>query len=119
MRRSSRKDLKSISLRKDQKRLDEIEHTKHLGEDEDQNHANEKPRLLSSTTHASITDDANCEASGKTGQTDRQTSAKLDEAGVQRRVLTEVVGDQDRNDEAVDGNDTSHDDRDDVCGLCC
>jgi len=88
--------------------------TQDFGKNEDQNHANEQPRLLSSATHTSITDNANGKPCGKTSQADGQTSAKLNEAGEERRFLFEVVGDQDGNDEAIDTNDTSHNDRNDV-----
>ena len=65
--------------------------TQDFSENEDQNHADEQSWLLSGTTHTSVTDNANGEASSKTCKTDRQTSAKLDEASEQRRLLLEIV----------------------------
>jgi hypothetical protein len=43
-------------------------------------HSDEQPGLLSSTTNTSVTDDTNGEASGKTSETDGETSAELNEA---------------------------------------
>ena len=88
--------------------------TQHFGENEDQNHADEEPRLLRRTTHAGITDDADGEPGRQPSQADRQTGAELDEAGIQRDLLLQVVGDEHCHDETVNGNDTSHDDGDDV-----
>ena len=90
--------------------------TQHFGENENQNHANEETRLLGSSTDTSITDNANGKASGETGKTDRETGTKLDEAGVECHILREVVRDEDGHDQAVDTNDTGHNDGDNVCG---
>lgn len=52
--------------------------------------------------------------SGQTSQTDSKTGTQLDEAGVKGKLLGQVVGDQDRHDQTVDTNDTSHDNGDNV-----
>lgn len=52
--------------------------------------------------------------SGKTSQTDSETSTQLDETSVQRKLLLKVVGDKDGHDETVDTDDTSHDNGDNV-----
>lgn len=52
--------------------------------------------------------------SGQTSQTDGKTSTQLNETSVKRELLSQVVGDQDRHDQTVDTNNTSHDDGDDV-----
>lgn len=51
---------------------------------------------------------------GKTRETDRQTRTELDETGVQGQLLLQAGRDKDGNDETVDGNNTSHNDRYDV-----
>lgn len=65
--------------------------TQDFGEDENQNHADKETGLLSSSSDTSVTDDADGEACSKTGQTDRETCTKLDETGVQRKLLLETV----------------------------
>jgi len=91
-------------------------HTQDFGENENQNHANEKPGLLSSAADTSITNDTNRETSGETRETHSKTSAELNETCEERvSILVKTVGDQDGNDEAVDTNDTSHNNGDDVC----
>lgn len=52
--------------------------------------------------------------SGQTGQTDSETGTQLNETGVKRKLLGQVVGDQDRHDQTVYTNDTSHDNGDNV-----
>ena len=54
--------------------------TQRLGEDKDENHADEKLRLLSGGTHTGVTNNANSSAGSKTGQTDSHTAAKMSEA---------------------------------------
>ena len=88
--------------------------TQDFGENEDKNHADEQPRLLSGTSDTSITDDADGETGRKTSEADGETSAELDESSEERSLLSEVVGDQDGHDQTVDGNDTSHNDGNDV-----
>jgi len=88
--------------------------TQDFGENENKNHSDEKSRLLCSTTHASVSNDANGEPSGQTRETDTQTSAELDERCKEGKLLREVVGNQDGHDEAVNTNDTSHNDRNDI-----
>jgi hypothetical protein len=94
---------------------DESVKTQNFGENENQDHSDEQPGLLGSSAHTSITDDSNGETSSHTGKTDGETSTELDEVGEERGVLLQAVGDQDGHDETVDTNNTSHDDRDNVC----
>ena len=89
--------------------------TQDFSENEDENHADEQPWLLGSATDTSVTDDADGEAGSKASETDRETSAELDEAREQRGLLLQIVGDQDRDDETVDTDDTSHNNGDNVC----
>ena len=89
--------------------------TKHLSKNENQNHAHEQTRLLCGTTHTRITDDTDGETGSETREADGETGAELDEAGEEGQLLRQVVGDQDADDKAVDGDDTSHDDWNDVC----
>ena len=96
--------------------------TQDFGENEDKNHSDEQPGLLGSSSYTSITNNTNGETSSHTRKTDGETGTKLDEAGEQGSLLLQTVGNQDRNDETVDTNDTSHDDRDNVCAvlaICC
>lgn len=58
--------------------------TQHFGENQDQNHADKQARLLGSAADASITDNADGKAGGEAGETDRQTSAQMDEAPAAR-----------------------------------
>lgn len=88
--------------------------TQDFSENEDKNHADEETGLLSGTTDASITDNADGETSSKTRETNSEASTKLDEARVQGEILLQTVGDKDRHDQAVDTNDTSHNDGDNV-----
>jgi hypothetical protein len=91
--------------------------TQNFGENEDENHSHEKSRLLCSTPNTSVSNDANCEPCSQTGQSDTQSCPELDEASVQRQSLFKPIGNQDRYDETVDTDDTSHDNWDDVCCL--
>lgn len=50
---------------------------------EDQDHTNEEPGLLGSSSDTSVTNDSNGESGGETGETDGETSSKLDESGVE------------------------------------
>ena len=70
--------------------------------------------LLSDSADSSVSDDSDSETGGQSGKTDRQSSAELDEARVERHRGLEVSRDEDRNNEAVNGDDTSHDDGDDA-----
>ncbi len=64
----------------------------------------------------SVSDNANRIACSQSRQTDRETGAHVHEAGKQRVVLLgrrlDVAGNQDGDDEGVDGQDTGHDDGD-------
>jgi hypothetical protein len=93
---------------------DETVQTQDFGENKNQNHSDEQPGLLGSSSHTSVTDNSDGKTSSHTRETDGQASTELDEVGVERRVLLETVGDQDGHDETVDTNDTSHDDGDNV-----
>jgi hypothetical protein len=88
--------------------------TKDFSENEDKNHSDEESRLLGGTTDTSVTNDTNGETGGKTSKTDGKTSTELNETSEQGLVLAEVVGDQDGDDETVNGNDTSHNDGNNV-----
>jgi len=88
--------------------------TQDFGENENKNHSDEETRLLGSSSNTSITDNTNGETSSETSKTDRETSTELDESGVERKLLLEVVGNQDGDDETVDTNDTSHNDGNNV-----
>lgn len=101
-------------LRVHEKGDNETVKTQDFGENEDQNHTDEKSGLLSSSAHTGVTNNTNSETSGKTSKTDGETSTELDEAGEKRKLLRKTIGDQDRNDETVDTNDTSHNDGDNV-----
>jgi hypothetical protein len=90
-------------------------HTQDFSENENQNHSDEKPGLLSSSADTSVTDDTDGETSSHTRKTNRETGTELDEALEEGDLLVQTVGDQDRDDETVDTNDTSHDDGDNVC----
>lgn len=50
-----------------------------LGEDKDEDHSDEKLRLLSGGTHTGVTNNANSSSGGETGQTDSHTAAKVSE----------------------------------------
>lgn len=93
---------------------DETVETQDFGENEDKNHADEKSRLLSGSSYTCITNDTNGETSSQTSQTHRKTRTELNKPRVERKLLGQPVGDQDGNDKAVDTNDTSHNDGDDV-----
>jgi hypothetical protein len=90
--------------------------TQDFSENENQNHANEESRLLRSTADTSVTDNTDRKTSSHTRKADCKASAELDETRVERiAVLCETVRDQDRDDETVDTDDTSHNDGDNVC----
>jgi len=93
---------------------DETIKTQDFSENEDQDHANEESGLLSGTTNTSITHNADSESSSKASQTNGKTCTKLDEGGVERKSLLEIVRDQDRNNQAVDTDNTGHNDGDNV-----
>lgn len=89
--------------------------TQDFSENKNQNHSDEQPGLLGSSSYTSVTDDTNGKTSSHTRQTDGETGTELDEAGEERSLLLQAVGDQDRDDETVDTNNTGHDDGDNVC----
>jgi hypothetical protein len=88
--------------------------TKDFSENEDENHADEESGLLSGTTDTGVTNNTDGETSGKTSKTDGETGTELDETSEQRLLLGKLVGDQDGNDETVNGNNTSHNDGNNV-----
>ncbi|GAC93343.1 ribose-5-phosphate isomerase [Pseudozyma hubeiensis SY62] len=88
--------------------------TQHFGENEDQDHTDEKTRLLSGTTHTGVTYDADGETSGETSETDRETSTELNETGVERHGRLNPTRDEHTDHETVDGNDTGHNDGNDT-----
>lgn len=85
-------------------------HTQDFGENKNQNHSDEETRLLSSSSDTGITDDTNGKSSSKTSKTHRETSTELDKTSVERKVLSQTIGDENRDDQTVDTNDTSHND---------
>jgi hypothetical protein len=89
-------------------------HTQDFGENKNENHSDEQPGLLGSSSYTGVTDNTNGETSSHSRQTDGETGTELDEAGEEGSLLLETVGDQNRDDETVDTNDTSHDDGDNV-----
>ena len=89
--------------------------TEDFSENENQNHSDEETGLLGSSSDTSITDNTNGETSSETSKTDGETSTELNEASEQRKILLETVGDKNRDDETVDTNNTSHNDRNNVC----
>ena len=92
-----------------------LKRTQDFGENENQDHSDEQPGLLGSSSYTSVTDNTDGKTSSHTGQTDGETGTELDETGVQGHDLAEVVGDEDGDDETVDTNDTSHNDGNNVC----
>lgn len=84
--------------------------TQNFGKNQDQNHTNEQSWLLGGTSDTGITDDTNSKAGSQTGQTDGQTGTQLDETGVESLLLFQGGGNQDRDNQTVDGNDTGHND---------
>lgn len=105
-----------LSLGVHQQGDDESVKTQDFGENEDENHADEETGLLSGASDASVTNNADGESGSQTRKADGQTSSELDEAGEESFFLGKVVRDQDRHDQAVNTNDTSHNDGDNVCG---
>jgi hypothetical protein len=92
--------------------------TQDFGENEDKNHADEQPGLLGRSSYTGITNNTDSKTRSHTSKTDRETGAQLDEVGEEGRVLFQVVRDQDGHDQAVDTNDTSHDNGNDVWTSC-
>lgn len=88
--------------------------TQDFGENENQNHTDKQSWLLSSTTDTSVTNNTNGETSSQTGQTNRETSTQLNETGVQGLLLFQTIRDQDGNDKTVNGDNTSHNNWDNV-----
>lgn len=92
---------------------DETVEAEHLGKDEDKDHAHEEPRLLGGATHARVPDDADGEACCQPAQAHTQARTELKETPVQTDAVIQGVSDEDCHHQAVDGNDPSHDHRDD------
>ena len=88
--------------------------TQDFGENEDKDHADEESGLLSSASHTSISNNADSKAGGQTRQADAETSAELEEGSKQGQILLQPIGNKDRDDQSVDTDDTSHDDRNNV-----
>ena len=90
--------------------------TQDFGENENKNHSDEESGLLCSTTDTSVTNDTDGKTGSETGETDGETGTELDETSVESHLLGKIVGDQDGNDQTVNGNNTSHNDGNNVCG---
>jgi hypothetical protein len=88
--------------------------TQDFCENENQNHADKETGLLGSSSDTGIADNTNGEPGGKTSKTDRQPSTELDESSIQRKLLLQAIGDKDRHDQAVDTDNTSHNDGNNV-----
>ena len=61
---------------------DETVQTQHLSENENQNHSDEEPGLLGSSTNTSISNNADSEPSGKTGKPDTETGTHVNESTI-------------------------------------
>lgn len=59
---------------------DEAVKPQHLCEDQDQDHAHEKPRLLSGASHSGVAHDADGEAGRQTAQAHTKTGTKMQKA---------------------------------------
>lgn len=88
--------------------------TQDFCENQNQDHTDEQSWLLSSTSDTGVTNDTDGETCSQTGQTDRQTCTQLDESSVQSLLLLQGGGDQDGDNQPVNGNDTGHNDWDRV-----
>lgn len=88
--------------------------TQDFSENENKNHADEETGLLGSSSNTSITNNTNGETCSETSKSDGETSTELNETSEQRKILLQAIGDKDRNDEAVDTNDTGHNDGNNV-----
>jgi len=86
--------------------------TQDFGKNENENHADEKSGLLGSSSYTGVTDNTDSKASSETSETDRETSTKLCKSFGEGHLGRQVTGDEDRNDETVDSDNTSHDDGD-------
>ena len=74
-----RRERKRLSLGLDDQSNDQTVQTESLRENEDQNHTDEKLRLLSSGTDTSVTNNTNSNTSSKTRETDTETSTQVSE----------------------------------------
>ena len=88
--------------------------TQDFGENENQDHSDEQTGLLSSSADTGVSNNTDSETSSKTSETNGETSTELNKASVEGKILLKTVGNQDGDDQAVDTNDTSHNDGDDV-----
>jgi hypothetical protein len=106
----------TLALGVEDKADDEPVETQDFAKDEDENHANKDLALVHIATHAVVTDHADAVTCSESGKPDRQARCEMREAGEEsvRRAAPgsrQVLGDKDRDDERIDGNDTRHDDR--------
>lgn len=95
----------------------EAEQAKRLGKDEHQNHGDEDLLLLGVGADGRVADDADGEAGGERRETGGEAGTEVEVAGEGRVAVVvgvDVVVDDDGDDEAVDTEDTSHDDGDDA-----
>ena len=116
-----------------EKRDNEAIKTQNFGKNEDKNHANKEFGLLGGAANAGVSNNSNGETycvsesvatshgermwvhtSGQASQADGETSTQLDEASVEGKLLLESRGHEHRHDQAVNGNDTSHNDGNNV-----
>jgi len=89
--------------------------TEGLGEDENQDHTDEEARLLGVGTDTGVTDNTDSESGSEGGHTDGQASTEVSESLVGGVLggLVELLVDDDRGDQSVDTQHTSHNNRDD------
>jgi hypothetical protein len=94
---------------------DQTIETQNFAENKDKHHADKDSGLLHVGPDTAITDHANAVSGGKTRQADGETAPEMQETSKQSvfvRALCwgrQVFGDEDGNDEGVNGDDTRHD----------
>lgn len=101
-------------LRVQQQGNNQAVQTQDFSENQDQDHTHEQSWLLSGASDTSVTNNTDGKAGSQTGQTNGQAGTQLDEAGVQGLLLFQRVGHQHGHHQAVNGNDTGHNDGHDV-----
>lgn len=83
--------------------------SKSLGKNQNEDHTDEKSRLLSSGTNTNVTNNSNGHTSGKTAESDGKTSSETGETvEVGVSGVFDLGGGNDRDNQTVDSNHTSH-----------
>lgn len=93
---------------------DQTIQTQHFSENQNQDHSHKQSWLLGSATDAGVSHNTNGKTSGQSGQSDGQTGTQLNEARVQGLLLLQGVRQQHRHHQTVNGDNTGHNDGDDV-----